>query len=50
MEGFAVLQMMKGLEFSGFKVTTILHDKDSSTLRHVMDVFEDVTEALCLCK
>jgi hypothetical protein len=50
MEGFAIEQIMKELRQSGFKVTTILHDKDSSTLRNVMDIFEDVQEALCLSK
>jgi hypothetical protein len=50
MEGFAVLEMMKELKTAGFTVTTILHDKDSSTMRNVMDIFEDVEEALCLSK
>jgi len=50
MEGFAIEQMMKELRAAGIKVSTILHDKDSSTLRNVMDIFEDVKEALCLGK
>src|SRR5437764_15010627 len=50
MEGIAVVEMMKELKQSGFKVTTILHDKNSSTMRNVMDIFQDVQETLCLSK
>ena len=48
MEGYGVLKIMNELSFRGYKVTHVIHDKDSSTLRNVMDVFEDVNEVLCL--
>lgn len=50
MEGFAILAMMKELAEAGFTVSKILHDKDSTTMKNVMDVFADVEEALCLSK
>ena len=50
MEGYGVQQIMNYLSIRGYKVTKIIHDKDSSTLRNVMDVFEDVEEVLCLGK
>jgi hypothetical protein len=48
MEGWGILEIMKELESHNIKVTKIIHDKDSSTMTNVMDVYEDVTEALCL--
>ena len=50
MEGFGVLEIMKELKAAGFTVTKVLHDKDSSTMKNVMEVFEDVQEALCISK
>jgi hypothetical protein len=47
MEGWGVTLIMKELQQCGYKVTRVLHDKDSSTLRNVMNVYEDVEEALC---
>ena len=48
MEGWAVEQIMKKLKAEGFIVTSLLHDKDASTMKHTLAVFDDVTEALCL--
>jgi hypothetical protein len=48
MEGFGVEKIMKKLQKSQIKVTQVVHDKDSSTMRQVMSVFEDVEECLCL--
>ncbi len=48
MEGWGILEIMKELESHNIKVIKIIHDKDSSTMTNVMDVYEDVTEALCL--
>ena len=48
MEGFGVLEIMKELKNDGITVSNILHDKDSSTLKHAMEVFHDVTEELCV--
>jgi hypothetical protein len=50
MEGFGVLEVMKELKKAGFTVTKLLHDKDSSAMKQVMEVFQDVQEALCLSK
>jgi hypothetical protein len=50
MEGVGVQNIMKDLKESGFQVTKVLHDKDSSTMKQVMDVFEDAEESLCLSK
>ena len=50
MEGFGVLEIMKEIQAAGFKVTKVLHDKDSSTMKNVMEIFEDVQEALCISK
>ncbi len=48
MEGYGVVKIMESLKIKGYKVTKIIHDKDSSTLRNVMDIYEDVEEVLCL--
>ena len=48
MEGWGISEIMKELESQNIKATKIIHDKDSSTMANVMDVYEDVTEALCL--
>ena len=47
MEGWGVLQIMKQMSKLGYTVTHILHDKDSSTMKNVMQVFQDVQESLC---
>ena len=47
MEGWGVHLIMEEFKSYGFKVTRVLHDKDSSTMKNVMDVYEDVEEALC---
>ena len=48
MEGWAVVQIMKELKSSGIRVTHITHDKDASTFKNVLEVFEDVAESLCV--
>jgi hypothetical protein len=48
MEGWGVMKIMDELKFQGFHVTRILHDKDSSTMKQVMDAYQDVEEGLCL--
>ncbi len=48
MEGWGVVEIMKELEAKNIKVTKIIHDKDSSTMVNVMDVYQDVIESLCL--
>jgi hypothetical protein len=50
MEGWGVQKIMEELQIKGFTVTKIIHDKDSSTMKNVMDVFEDVVESLCTSK
>jgi hypothetical protein len=50
MEGFGVLKIMKELKEAGFTVTKVLHDKDSSTMKNVLEVFQDVQESLCVEK
>lgn len=47
MEGFGILNLMKELEDYGFIVDKVCHDKDSSALKQVKDIFEDVEEVLC---
>ena len=42
--------IMKDLKESGLKVTKVLHDKDASTFRQVVQVFEDADEQLCSSK
>jgi hypothetical protein len=48
MEGWGVLKIMENLKFKGINITRIVHDKDSSTIKNVMDVYQDVEESLCL--
>ena len=48
MEGFGVQEIMKELKQDGITVVDVLHDKDSSTIKHVMEVFHDVKEELCV--
>ena len=48
-----IMKLWRDLEFSrlqtaGITVTQVVHDKDASTMRHVMTVYEDVEELLCL--
>ena len=50
MEGFGVKEIMKDMKIAGMKVSKILHDKDASTFRQVLDVFEDAHEVLCVSK
>jgi hypothetical protein len=50
MEGFGVQKIMTELKNAGIKVTRVLHDKDSSTMKNAMEVFQDVQESLCLSK
>ena len=47
MEGFGVSQMIEELSNQNIKITRIIHNKDSSTLNHVISVYQDVEEALC---
>jgi hypothetical protein len=49
MEGFGVQKIMEELKQEAITVSHIVHDKDSSTMRQVMSVYEDVEECLCLC-
>jgi hypothetical protein len=42
MEGWGVLQIMKGMSKLGYTVTYILHDKDASTMKNVSQIFQDV--------
>ena len=48
MEGFGVEKMMQQLKDANLTVTQVVHDKDASTMKQVMTVFEDVEEGLCL--
>ena len=48
MEGFGVQKIMEEFKRENIKVSHIIHDKDSSTMRQVMSVYEDVEECLCL--
>jgi hypothetical protein len=48
MEGFGVKKVMEQLKSAQLKVTQVVHDKDSSTMKQVMTVYEDVEECLCL--
>jgi hypothetical protein len=50
MEGFGVKKIMEQLKEAKLKVTQIVHDKDASTMKQAMQVFEDVEEGLCLSK
>jgi hypothetical protein len=38
------------LKRSGIHVTRLTHDKDASTFKNVLEVFEDVAEQLCTSK
>jgi predicted HTH transcriptional regulator len=49
MEGFGVKKIMESLKEYGLTVSQIVHDKDASTMKQAMDVFQDVEEGLCLC-
>jgi hypothetical protein len=48
MEGWGVKQIMTDLQCHNFKVTRVVHDKDSSAMRQVMDVYHEAVEGLCL--
>jgi hypothetical protein len=48
MEGFGVKKIMEQLKEAKLTVTQIVHDKDASTMKQAMEVFEDVEESLCL--
>ena len=48
MEGFGVQKIMEELKRNRITVSHIVHDKDSSTMRQVMTVYEDAEEVLCL--
>jgi len=50
MEGWGALQIMKELQACGIKVVNLLHDNDASTFNNVLEVFKDVSEALCVSK
>lgn len=50
MEGYGVKMIMEELKRNNFNVTQIVHDRDASTLKQVMEVYQDVEECLCLCK
>jgi hypothetical protein len=50
MEGFGVKEIMKQIKQAGLTVTKVLHDKDASTFKQVLDVFEDADEILCISK
>ena len=50
MEGFGVKKIMETLKRHDLNVTQVVHDKDASTMRQVMDVYQDAEEGLCLCK
>ncbi len=47
MKGWEVNKMMNEFKFQNLKVTKIIHDKDSSTIINVMNVYVDVKETLC---
>jgi hypothetical protein len=47
MEGWGVKQIMIELKQSGLTVTRLTHDKDASTFKNVLEVFEDVAESYC---
>jgi len=49
MEGFGVKKIMETLKLHDLNVTQVVHDKDASTMRQVMEVYQDVEEGLCLC-
>jgi hypothetical protein len=49
MEGFGVKKIMETLKKHELNVTQVVHDKDASTMRQVMEVYQDVEEGLCLC-
>jgi hypothetical protein len=48
MEGFGVLKIMQQLKEARLTVTQVVHDKDASTMKQVMTVYQDVEELLCL--
>lgn len=48
MEAWGVLQIMTEMKSLGYTVTHILHDKDSSAMKQVISVFQDVQENLCI--
>ena len=42
MEGHSVIQIMNSLKQKGYTVTKIIYDKDFSTLKNVIDVYQNV--------
>jgi hypothetical protein len=50
MEGFGVKKIMEEMKSLDLKIKKVIHDKDSSTMNQVMNIFQDVEEALCLSK
>ena len=50
MEGFGVKKLMEQLKRIGITVTKVLHDRDASTLKQVVDIFQDASESLCVGK
>lgn len=41
--------IMEELKRNNLNVRQIVHDRDASTLKQVMEVYQDVEECLCLC-
>ncbi len=50
MEGFGVQKIMEDLKRCGIVVTRLTHDRDASTFKNVLEVFEDVAESFCTSK
>jgi len=48
MEGYGVKKIMQELKKYQLNVTEVVHDKDASTMRQVMEVYQDAEECLCL--
>jgi hypothetical protein len=42
MEGWEILQIMKRMSKLGYIVTHIFHDKDTSTMKNISQIFQDI--------
>ena len=47
MEGWGVMKIMEQLKSCGIEVKRLTHDRDASTFKNVLQVFEDVAESYC---
>ncbi|MCA6435970.1 MAG: hypothetical protein IM592_05800 [Bacteroidetes bacterium] len=48
MEGWAVIQVLELLQKDGFEIERFAHDNDASTRKHILEIFPNAIEDLCI--